>query len=555
MALSHLHPRQFAEGVCFCYHSAVMGSLYRQYRPQTFAEVVGQNHIKITLQNEIAQGNISHAYLFAGPRGIGKTTTARLLAKAINCSNRKDGESEPCNDCPACRDITTGKSLDVMEIDAASHTGVDNVRENIIENARFSPSQSKYKVFIIDEVHMLSTSAFNALLKVLEEPPAHVVFVLATTELHKIPATIISRCQRFDFRRVPIADITDHLATICQKEKVQCAPDVLAAIAKHSEGYLRDAIGLLGQILSLGETKITREHADLVLPHSHADLVLQFIVAIVHRQAADALRLIDRLMQDGVSLPQFTRDAVELLRQLMVAKITNSLDTAGMEFTHDEQRVLQEIFGQISVDRLVVIIDTLLARSALFKTSPIIQLPLELAAAELCGDSKPDQPPTLPTQPPDQPPSSTPKIETTPVPKPDKTITDAPPPVVLVVKEALKATISVVALEAVQTVWQKVSDELNDSHHSLSLMLRLGKPLSVNDGVVTVGFQFPLHQEIVGNAKNILTVSQTLSSMLGSDVTVSAIVSDQARIEIINQPAPSSLTDIAAMVGGSVVSG
>jgi len=543
-----------------------MGSLYRQYRPQTFAEVVGQNHIKITLQNEIAQGNISHAYLFAGPRGIGKTTTARLLAKAINCSNRKAGESEPCNDCPACRDITTGKSLDVMEIDAASHTGVDNVRENIIENARFSPSQLKYKVFIIDEVHMLSTSAFNALLKVLEEPPAHVVFVLATTELHKIPATIISRCQRFDFRRVPITDIAEHLAGICQKEKVQCAPDVLNAIAKHSEGYLRDAIGLLGQILSLGETKITREHADLVLPHSHADLVLQFIVAIIHRQAADALRLIDRLMQDGVNLPQFTRDTVELLRQLMVAKITNSLDTAGMDFTRDEQRVLQEVFGQISVDRLVVIIDTLLARSALFKTSPMIQLPLELATAELCGDATEQfVPPVTPTKrppaPPSQPPTPSPKSEVPPVPQTKETppapvaaavveVVDTPP-----VVTAAPKVMSTVTLEAVQTVWLKVSDALNDSHHSLSLMLSLGKPLSVKDGVVTVGFQFPLHQEVVGSAKNILTVSQTLSSMLGSDVKVSSIVSDQVKIEIVDQPAPSSLTDIAAMVGGSVVSG
>lgn len=405
---------------------------------------------------------------------------------------------------------------------------------------------------------MLSTSAFNALLKVLEEPPAHVVFILATTELHKIPATIISRCQRFDFRRVPLADIADHLTDICQKEKVQCEPEVITAIAKNSEGYLRDAVGLLGQILSLGETKITREHADLVLPHSHADLVLQFVATLVRRQAAEAIALIDRLVQDGVNVPQFTRDTVELLRQILVAKITNSFTTAGMEFTRDEQRVLEDIFGQVSVERLVVMIDTLLARSALFKTSPIIQLPLELAAAELCTESQSNQPPAPPVLPP--PPTA--KTETTAVAPAPKKPTVPLPPAVAAVADSTPAVVSVspapvgtVTLAAVREAWLPMSDELNDSHHSLSLILRLGKPLQMQGNEVMVGFQFPLHQEIVANAKNILTVSETLSSMLGSAVVVVPIVSDQAKINLVESPAPesSSLADIAAMVGGSVI--
>src|SRR3989339_1919745 len=191
-----------------------MSTLYRKYRPQKFSELIGQNHIKITLQHELERGEIGHAYLFCGPRGLGKTTTARLFAKAVNCVNRKDGESEPCNKCNSCTSIMTGNSVDMIEIDAASHTSVDNVRENIIENARFTPTSSKYKVFIIDEVHMLSISAFNALLKTLEEPPAHAIFILCTTELHKVPETIVSRCQHFDFKKVAPAEAIKRLKMI-----------------------------------------------------------------------------------------------------------------------------------------------------------------------------------------------------------------------------------------------------------------------------------------------------------------------------------------------------
>src|SRR3989339_2047478 len=295
-----------------------MSTLYRKYRPQKFSELIGQNHIKITLQHELERGEIGHAYLFCGPRGLGKTTTARLFAKAVNCVNRKDGESEPCNKCNSCTSIMTGNSVDMIEIDAASHTGVDNVRENIIENARFAPSRLKYKVFIIDEVHMLSTSAFNALLKTLEEPPAHAIFILATTEAQKLPATIISRCQRFNFKKVGFDNMIERLEGICKSEKIKVDKKVLERIVNKSDGCVRDAESLLGQILSLDLKNISSEDAEMILPTSNIGSILEFINLILDKQAAAGVEMIQKLIDDGVNLEQFAYDTIEALRLAMI---------------------------------------------------------------------------------------------------------------------------------------------------------------------------------------------------------------------------------------------
>ncbi|MDO8663553.1 MAG: DNA polymerase III subunit gamma/tau, partial [Candidatus Wildermuthbacteria bacterium] len=227
--------------------------LYRKYRPQTFAEVIGQEHVIKTLTNAIPAGMISHAYLFAGPRGSGKTSVARLLAKAVNCQNRKDSEAEPCNECSSCKEMMEGRAMDLIEIDAASHRGIEEIKD-LIEGIKFVPAKTKYKVFILDEAHQLSKDAFNALLKTLEEPPSHAIFILATTELHKMLPTIISRCQHFDFRKLTLPEIIKGLEDICAKEKVKIEKAALELIALNAGVALRDAISLLDQALTFSNS-------------------------------------------------------------------------------------------------------------------------------------------------------------------------------------------------------------------------------------------------------------------------------------------------------------
>lgn len=357
-----------------------METLYRKYRPQKFAELVGQNHIRAVLEGELTRGRIAHAYLFTGPRGVGKTTVARILAKAVNCVKRKKTESEPCGDCEACLDIGTGRALDIVEIDAASNTGVDHVREHIIANAQFAPSRWTYKVFIIDEAHMLSTPAFNALLKTLEEPPAHAIFILATTELHKVPETIVSRCQQFGFKKMALDEIVHALKGVVAQEKVRVEPAVLDAIARAAQGGLRDALSLLGQVLVLDGKEITLEQASLVLPESHRGLVLELVGLIVLRNAQEAVRLINRLVDEGVELESFTKETIEILREILLQKLAEG-DTAA---PRDVVAQARDAYARLRPHDAAHMIERMNEARRALDRADIPQLPLELAAVELC---------------------------------------------------------------------------------------------------------------------------------------------------------------------------
>ncbi len=357
-----------------------METLYRKYRPQKFAELVGQNHIRAVLEGELIRGRIAHAYLFAGPRGVGKTTVARIMAKTVNCVKRTKTESEPCGTCEACVDIGSGRAMDVIEIDAASNTGVDHVREHIIANAQFAPSRWAYKVFIIDEAHMLSTASWNALLKTLEEPPAHAIFILATTELHKVPDTIISRCQRFDFKKMTNEEIVHALREVVVREKVRVAPAVFDSIARAAQGGLRDALSLLGQVLVLDAKEITLEQASLVLPESHRALVLELVGLIAARNAAASVRAIGRLVDEGVELESFTKETIEILREMLLQKLAEG----DSMIPSDTTAVHRDALARLRPTEVAAMTQRMHEARRGLDRADIVQLPLELAAVELC---------------------------------------------------------------------------------------------------------------------------------------------------------------------------
>jgi len=291
--------------------------LARRWRPQQFQDIIGQEHVSTTLSNAIETGRIAHSFIFAGPRGVGKTTAARILAKALNCE--KGPTKTPCNSCSPCESITIGNSLDVLEIDGASNRGIDEIR-NLRENIRFTPSQGKYRIYIIDEVHMLTKEAFNALLKTLEEPPVHAIFIFATTEIHRVPATILSRCQRFDFKRIPTKIIIGHLKNICEKEKISISDDALLQIAKKADGSMRDAQSILDQIISYSGEEISTEEVASALGIIDQEIYFNFTENIQNGDLKELLTLCQSIYREGYDLAEFLVGFEEHLRNLLVTR-------------------------------------------------------------------------------------------------------------------------------------------------------------------------------------------------------------------------------------------
>ena len=356
-------------------------ALYRKFRPDTFEDVKGQDHIVKTLRNQIKADRIGHAYLFCGTRGTGKTTVAKILARAVNCEHPVDGN--PCNECASCRAIASGASMNVIEIDAASNNGVDNIRE-IREEVAYPPTEGRYKVYIIDEVHMLSIGAFNALLKTLEEPPSYVIFILATTEAHKIPVTILSRCQRYDFRRISQETILKRLEDLMEKEQVDAEEKALRYVAKKGDGSMRDSLSLLDQCIAfyLGE-KLTYDRVLEVLGAVDTDVFSELLRLILAEQITDAIALLDRLILDGRDLTQFVNDFTWYLRNLMLLKASDDMEDI-LDISTENLAQLREEASMIRNDTLMrfIRIFSELANSIRYSVNKRVML--EMALIKLC---------------------------------------------------------------------------------------------------------------------------------------------------------------------------
>lgn len=355
-------------------------ALYRKWRPQKFEDLCGQDQIAITLKNELSSNRLSHAYLFCGTRGTGKTSTAKLLAKAVNCKSPVD--HNPCNECESCKSINEGNSIDVYEIDAASNRGIDDIR-NLREAIKFTPTLGKYKVYIIDEVHMLTNEAFNALLKTLEEPPEYVLFILATTEPHKLPATILSRCQRFDFKRISVEDIVERLRLVCREEGLNAEEDALRLIARNSDGAMRDALSILDQCSVYGDGTITHDSVLKVMGIVNDEYLFKIAECILREDASGAITIIDEISSGGKDINQFIRDLMLHYRNLLMTKVVSRSEDV-IDMSREGILQLKKLSESYDKNNIIRCIDILAELENEAKWSGNPRILLEIAVIRMC---------------------------------------------------------------------------------------------------------------------------------------------------------------------------
>jgi len=501
-----------------------MSSIYRDYRPQKFTDILGQNHLKITLQNELANNNLAHAYLFCGPRAVGKTSMARVLAQAVNCEKRQTGEYEPCGQCPSCISIKGGRALDVMEIDAASNTGVDNVRDNVIASARLAPSYAKMKVFIIDEVHMLSLSAFNALLKIIEEPPQHILFILCTTEVHKIPSTIISRCQRFDFKRISPAEIVKKLSFIARSENIIVDQDVLENVARQSAGHLRDAESLFGQILSLGEKNITLEKAELVLPRYHRHEALAFIESLSSQKAGEAISIINNLADNGVNFKNFLSEILMLLRKIMLQSVQPGLaEKLGLDLGEQIELKITQILKNLSIPHCLRLLKKFIVLNRDINNN-LDQLSFEVAAVELCQPLEIFQETKSNTE------INQDKFNKT-------NLAENPKQLGRVNLDNKSSGINAmmaadVKIEEVLSRWPEVLMKIKKHNHSLSFVLQNCLPEAIVAGSMVLRFKYKFHRDRILNAAIKPITENTLAEVFAGKVNIEPVLDEEMELGI-----------------------
>ena len=479
-------------------------ALYRTWRPALWDEVVGQDHIVQTLKNAIATDRVGHAYLFAGPKGTGKTTSARLLAKGVNCLEEAI-EKRPCNHCANCLAVNEGRFMDLIEIDAASNTSVDDVRE-LRDKINFAPSQGRFKVYIIDEVHMLSTSAFNALLKTLEEPPSHVIFILCTTEIHKIPATVLSRCQRHEFRRIPVPTIVQKLKELCSQEKIKIEDDALTLIARQATGSMRDAISLVDQLSSISK-KITLPIAQDVLGTATNQSVIDLVEASLEGSSGEGLGIIHQALDSGADPRQYARQVVDYLRDLMVIKMEAG---SQLELTPEVRSAMEEHASRFSLNRLVSMIQAFTSAAVELKANWHPGLGLELAYAEALA---PELPAPLP--PAAQQSSQRTQPEPSPRVKENSKEADDPKPAPAERPSPIGAPLS---LELLQQHWESLKRAVKARNTVTSALLNSSRLIDVDGNTVIINFSSDLLRDKMDEEQNKRMVCSEMSKYFGQDV-------------------------------------
>ncbi|MBA7599517.1 Holliday junction ATP-dependent DNA helicase RuvB [subsurface metagenome] len=502
---------------------------YRKWRPQTLAQVVGQEHVTRTLANALKTGRVAHAYLFCGPRGTGKTSTGRILAKAVNCL--EGGAGEPCNACSLCKAISEGHAMDVVEIDAASNRGIDEIRD-LRERVKFAPNIARYKVYIIDEVHMLTEPAANALLKTLEEPPPHVKFVLATTEPHKVPATILSRCQRFDFRRIPQDAMVSRLTDICEREDITIEPAALKLIARRATGSMRDAENLLEQLVAYYSAKIELHQVQAVLGITGDPRAQELAKHIVNRDISAGLATINSVVLDGLDLRQFNRELVELLRGLLLIKAGAA---EAVDLTPEAMAEMKALAARTSLDQLSQAVK--LFRQVEVDFDGFSPLPLELAFVE-CALPKEEEVPS-----PAPPTKEEPVIAPAPA---EPRETEAPvAPEAGKVEPVEKPSPEI---EHLRTRWRDVVDAVKGmgSKGNLDAYLRSAcEPVALEGDTLILGFYYAFHKERIEDPKYRHMVEEKVSEVFGAPYKI--------RCRLIGPKSKGHLIEAALQMGAKIV--
>ena len=506
-------------------------SLYRKYRPSTWSDVVGQAHVVDTLRNAVAAERIAHAYLFAGPRGTGKTSVARLLAKAVNCEHA-DPAKRPDDTCENCISVQNGSFLDLIEIDAASNTSVEDVRD-LRDKINFSPNRGRYKVYIIDEVHMLSTAAFNALLKTLEEPPPHAIFILATTEMHKIPATVLSRCQRHEFRRLPVSEIVTRLEKICGQEKIKAEPPALELIARQATGSLRDAESLLDQLASTGgEVKL--DWAQEVLGTSTTLAVLDLLDALAAKDASAGLDQIHKTLDAGADPRQFARQIVDTLRGLLLLRMGANL---GPEYAEEDKERLKKQSKSFDLPDILRNIRLFHDAAGEAKTAWLPSLPLELAFIEAVQVPAPAAETRTPSAP----------VHTnsnTPT-----QVKESPPSVA----QSMPPSSEPASVQLDNPAWQRVKDEVRARDSNLHALLNSIKLREVRGSSLYLGFGSEILKEKMEKIENVEILQGAIQHALGTRLDINCFVASGKSGELPPGLDSSGMVAAAVRLGGEIV--